>query len=297
MASYPGVIISSANFRGLFKSAWQNAMNENNIEGGFESCGILPFNPAAVPAEAFLQNTMYFISELVANPELMDIQSVLGNGSDVQISVMNLPMNEVIFPDEVQSSAHSIENNVPITVNFADYLSSDPTVVEPVVALKLFQSVLSQQQIEIFSFVYSETQGTQDSNRDYLCRKALNDLSSTKSSTAPPQQSMALRALSPQPTQSVSLARRPEASLSPLIVHALPLLPTQSASLTPTFASLSQPAQSASLTSRPSASSPSPIILASPLIPTQSTSLIPTLTFLPQPVLFASSTSGSNASS
>ena len=46
--------ISKSTFCGLLTQAWDNGMTESNIRSGFKACGIYPYNPAAIPEEAFL---------------------------------------------------------------------------------------------------------------------------------------------------------------------------------------------------------------------------------------------------
>ena len=63
MTNFPGSVVSRASFCGLFKRAWMEAVNTAIIISGFRSCGIYPFNPEAVPPEAFFQNSIYSVSE------------------------------------------------------------------------------------------------------------------------------------------------------------------------------------------------------------------------------------------
>ncbi|VDI62467.1 Hypothetical predicted protein [Mytilus galloprovincialis] len=41
-------------FPSLFKTAWNEALSKQNIKSGFRACGIYPFNPHAIPPEAYL---------------------------------------------------------------------------------------------------------------------------------------------------------------------------------------------------------------------------------------------------
>jgi len=61
MHSYPGTMIGHANFCGLLAKAWNKAITAENITSGFRACGIYPFNPAQVPQEAFIPNTLYVV--------------------------------------------------------------------------------------------------------------------------------------------------------------------------------------------------------------------------------------------
>lgn len=59
MNDYPGTMISHANFCSLLAKAWTKAITCENIKSGFRACGIFPFNPAQIPQEAYLPNTLY----------------------------------------------------------------------------------------------------------------------------------------------------------------------------------------------------------------------------------------------
>src|SRR6218665_2390802 len=60
-----GVMVSRTSFCGILKSAWANAVTPKNIISGFRACGIHPFNPSAVPAEAYLPNALYTVETLI----------------------------------------------------------------------------------------------------------------------------------------------------------------------------------------------------------------------------------------
>ena len=59
MSDYPGVVVSKANFCGLFSKAWNTALTGDNIRSGFRACGIYPFNPDQIPSEAYIPNSLY----------------------------------------------------------------------------------------------------------------------------------------------------------------------------------------------------------------------------------------------
>ena len=72
MSNFPGVVTNKSNFTGLFAKAWEKALTKSNIQAGFKTCGIFPYNPAAVPQEAYLPNYMYSVEALLKNPVLLD---------------------------------------------------------------------------------------------------------------------------------------------------------------------------------------------------------------------------------
>ena len=81
MANYPGVVVSRMNFCGLFRKAWEDSMTESNIKAGFQACGIFPFNPSAIPKEAFMPNSLYSLEQLMQNPDLASSEQTTHAGS------------------------------------------------------------------------------------------------------------------------------------------------------------------------------------------------------------------------
>lgn len=63
MNDYAGVVVSKANFCGLLSKAWNKAVTGNNIRSGFKACGIYPFNPDQIPAEAYIPNMLYSLEK------------------------------------------------------------------------------------------------------------------------------------------------------------------------------------------------------------------------------------------
>jgi len=74
MSQFPGVIICRAKFTGLFATSWKTAMTPANISSGFKSCGIYPFDPLAIPLDAYLPNYLHTVEEIMANPDITDEQ-------------------------------------------------------------------------------------------------------------------------------------------------------------------------------------------------------------------------------
>jgi len=44
----PGKVIMKIHFSALFSQAWARAISPSNIIAGFQTCGVYPFNPAAI---------------------------------------------------------------------------------------------------------------------------------------------------------------------------------------------------------------------------------------------------------
>ena len=80
MSDFPGVVTNKSNFTGLFAKAWNKAVTAANIQSGFKACGIVPYNPAAIPQEAYLPNYMYSVESLLKNPSLLEGDFQLSHG-------------------------------------------------------------------------------------------------------------------------------------------------------------------------------------------------------------------------
>lgn len=51
--------MSKKTFCGLLKKAWEEAVTPSNTISGFRACGVYPFDPSAIPQEAFIPNSLY----------------------------------------------------------------------------------------------------------------------------------------------------------------------------------------------------------------------------------------------
>ena len=98
MSNFPGITVDKSNFCGLFAKAWKSAVTADNIISVFRAC---PFNPSAIPSEAYLPNSIYSVDQLLENQELLDssLQSAvetLESVPDVEIEKQNLIAEELI---------------------------------------------------------------------------------------------------------------------------------------------------------------------------------------------------------
>jgi len=90
MHTYPGTIVGHANFCGLLTKAWNKAVTADNIMSGFRACGIHPFNPAQVPQEAFIPNTLYVV---------VDDNSTVTDKNDVSAQASDMTKPQPLQPD------------------------------------------------------------------------------------------------------------------------------------------------------------------------------------------------------
>nr|XP_012562493.2 uncharacterized protein LOC105847450 [Hydra vulgaris] len=127
MSNHPGVIINKANFTGLLTKAWNKSMTKANIESGFKSCGIFPYNPSIIPAEAYLPNYVYSEDRLMTN--LFDQIKIVDNTTIVKQIKQTTDSTKVLLPD-IELEQHLITNPRFAVANDHDYLAEPITVVE-----------------------------------------------------------------------------------------------------------------------------------------------------------------------
>lgn len=79
MSQFPGIVTKRATFASLFATAWTKAMTKKNICAGFRACGIWPYDPKAIPEEAYLPNALHVVapstgSSVVIVPEVVRVE-------------------------------------------------------------------------------------------------------------------------------------------------------------------------------------------------------------------------------
>jgi hypothetical protein len=76
----------------MLTKAWKNYITVENIKRGFRATGIFPFNPAAIPEDAYAPSTLYETSTDV--PTLEGSSQV--NSTDISVTVSVPTDNEQI---------------------------------------------------------------------------------------------------------------------------------------------------------------------------------------------------------
>src|SRR6218665_3603950 len=114
MSSFPGVATNKANFTGLLTKAWTKAMTESNIKSCFKACGIYPFNPSAVPSDAYLPNFLYSVESLLQNTTLL---AQMDSADDVIPTVLSSTTdhsygNMLALPEVTEATASASSNPV-----------------------------------------------------------------------------------------------------------------------------------------------------------------------------------------
>ena len=155
MSQFPGVITCRANFTGLFATAWTKAMTPANISSGFQSCGIYPFDPLAIPRDAYLPNYLHTVEEIMANPDITDEQhrtsvDVAGTGSVDDHADDLIPRNAVNG-----NNSNSAVNDVVADSSCATDGFVTVTPLTPAEDLDLFEKGLTTAQMTAYNYVYS----------------------------------------------------------------------------------------------------------------------------------------------
>ena len=176
MAEFPGVVTNKANFVELFSKAWEKSMTKSNIESGFTACGIVPFNPSAVPLAAYLPNYLYSVDVLEKNPVLMDqledddiVPTVLSSAADHSYSVgLGSPVtNEMTGPitdnqvyEENLSPVNQDKSELPVNEDM-DVALNESVIPE---AVSTFDDLTYMDLADIISF---EDYAAQDSSPEF----------------------------------------------------------------------------------------------------------------------------------
>ena len=160
MSNQPGVITNKANFKGLLSKAWDKAMKKTNIEG-FKSCGIFPYNPSAIPFEAYLPNYVYSADMLVTNSNLFNQVEAIDDTTTIKHVNVTTDNTKIISPDlalsEVDQAPFNLINNPISTIAVdRDYLA-EPLPIEEIPArrddgLIMMESSMEKQQLECFQY-------------------------------------------------------------------------------------------------------------------------------------------------
>ena len=132
MSQFPGIITCRSNFTGLFATAWTKAMTHANISSGFQSCGIFPFDPSAIPIEAYLPNYLYTVEDIMANPGITDDQ-------------------QRTFVDALDVAGKDDDQILPNVVD--GFVAVTP--LTPAEALEMFENELTTAQATTFNYIYS----------------------------------------------------------------------------------------------------------------------------------------------
>lgn len=133
-----GIAVGHKQFLKVFDAAWQATMTPSTIKNGFATTGIYPFNPQAIPDEAYAPNEMH-ITNLNTTAEQHEQMSDIVDSNGVQNSVvvsggatMSMPMlgceqpsNETIVTDLLATNS---ENMSCVTVS-VPFTSTDEYIL------------------------------------------------------------------------------------------------------------------------------------------------------------------------
>lgn len=163
-SSFPGSVVSKANFCGLLKKAWQEAVTPSNIHSGFRACGIYPFNPKSIPSEAYIPNSLYAAGDAKDNEDQsadtdlvtasFDVTTASDARTEVESQLLGCSNPCSSHASETTDGTHTTE-----VISLSTNSANDPQVISatPELALSLFESSLSVEQLECFKFCFSKS--------------------------------------------------------------------------------------------------------------------------------------------
>jgi hypothetical protein len=155
MSKFPGIVTCRSNFTGLFVKAWEKSMTNDNIVSGFKACGIHPFNPSAIPCEAYMPNYLYTVEQIMQNPDIVERDvnthvAVQTTDNDTNAtSESQAPSEssvELSLIDEscLGAAIEEIVNNLVISAPLT-----------PDEALQLMESQLTAEQVTTYNYQYA----------------------------------------------------------------------------------------------------------------------------------------------
>lgn len=138
---YPERNITKSRFGKIFTKVWSKCMTQGNIINGFRSTGLYPYNPSAIPDEAYAPSVLTEISQ----PQLQNLPSIRDSpttavprhdddisDSDVTVCEDNL---QNLSPSLLHHNDKLLENDIDISSIYTvsklvDYSSSSDSIVE-----------------------------------------------------------------------------------------------------------------------------------------------------------------------
>jgi len=139
-SSFPRSVVCKKTFCGLLKKAWQEGVTPSNILSGFRACGLYPFDPSAIPREAFIPNSLYVVDEGEKAADSVDPDVMAANHT---VSETNKQLQSPLLQSTAGENVNVAEVVWPSSTS-----TSDPEVISatPALALALFE------QLECFKF-------------------------------------------------------------------------------------------------------------------------------------------------
>ncbi|KAK6191139.1 hypothetical protein SNE40_002880 [Patella caerulea] len=122
----PSETITKKSWPAIFKMAFTEAMSINNIQNGFKSCGIYPFNPESVPEEAFMPSTAYRPKPSVPSDSPAPSASIPTVTSEPSSSATD---ETIIHMDMEVTDATEIPSGAVIIASDAHKEIEDPAVI------------------------------------------------------------------------------------------------------------------------------------------------------------------------
>ena len=128
MAASRQNVVFKASWAGLFRQAWEQAVTPQNIKSGFRACGIMPFNPNAIPEKAFKPSTSWHVPLSPPNvasdePELpTEIPSAgTSNDADTRSNEFQTVQPSISKHSDCSVEVESVFDIEPVTIDLIPY--------------------------------------------------------------------------------------------------------------------------------------------------------------------------------
>jgi hypothetical protein len=142
LSQSPYHIVNKFTFPGLFNKAWEAGVTEGNIKNGFKACGVVPFNPNALPSDAYDPSSATDTpapSATVSKPAVLTIAETMG--TDVQpLPVPELPSECASVSDLLTCEAETDQDSLAMLPLDSAATVAPLTIDDPEILLSLISS-------------------------------------------------------------------------------------------------------------------------------------------------------------
>jgi hypothetical protein len=206
-----GVPVGHAHFFRMFSKAWESASQPSVIQNGFKATGIFPFNPEAIPDEAYKPATLYTTepTQQETGHSAENSSDTAENSADTDIEMVNecnaISLEVPMLPSNDMASATIMD--LPISmdydgnINFNSFIT-DQTDIAPVTndkALEILESTIDAAKLLKFTAALLSQKEVKDplfqtwkmykekiaNSKNLLCNSCLSAKSRGKYSLSP----------------------------------------------------------------------------------------------------------------
>ena len=151
MGQFPGIITCRSNFAGIFASAWKKAMTPSNITSGFKSCGIYPFNPQAIPSDAYLPKYLHPVEDISA---ISTVDNISIPGADNDQGVENVLHNGTVesligIKENENLNVHESAADSGLLINVNNVMTQDTSQ-----CLQIMETEMNPAQLTSYNYLF-----------------------------------------------------------------------------------------------------------------------------------------------